>query len=57
MICQFYIYSFKNNNYIAESHAVTCIWMTVTLKIPDPHQYICIFSAISRYLDLQKRPK
>ena len=40
MICQFYIYSVKNNNYIAESHAVTCIWMTVTLKIPDPHQYI-----------------
>ena len=57
MICQFYIYSFTNNNYIAESQAVTYIWMTVTLKIPDPHQYICIFSTISRYLDLQKRPK
>ena len=57
MICQFYIYSFTNNNYITESQAVTCIWMTVILKAPDAHQYIYIFSAISRYLDLQKRPK
>ena len=57
MTCQFYIYSFTNNDYIAESQAVTCIWMTVTLKTPDQDQYICIFSAISSYLDLQKRPK